>query len=69
MKEGYTLFNLGEISGNMNKENNKYYGLYFSKMGFNSKVVEYPGEFDLIINSPLYSIFYNIMHLRSKIQK
>lgn len=69
MKEGFQIFNLGEISGNRDQKNNKYYGLYFSKMGFHGEVIEYPGEFDLIIHPTLYSIFYNIMHLKSKKKK
>lgn len=64
--DGYTNFNLGEVTGDVTPTNNKYYGLYFSKMSFNGTVYEYPGEFDLIINKPLYKLYYNIMHYKSK---
>ncbi len=64
--EGYTKFNLGEITGDVTTTNNKYYGLYFSKMSFNGTVYEYPGEFDLIVNKPIYKLYYNIMHYKSK---
>ena len=57
---GYKVFNLGEITGNFSSENNKYYGLFFSKMGFNSYVYEYPGEFDLVVNKFMYKLYYNV---------
>ena len=63
---GYKVFNLGEITGNFSSENNKYYGLFFSKMGFNSYVYEYPGEFDLVANKFMYKLYYNVMHYESK---
>lgn len=63
---GYKMFNLGEITGNFSSENNKYYGLFFSKMGFNSYVYEYPGEFDLVVNKFMYKLYYNVMHYESK---
>ena len=63
---GYEVFNLGEITGNFSSENNKYYGLFFSKMGFNSYVYEYPGEFDLVVNKFMYKLYYNVMHYESK---
>ncbi len=65
LNEGYQIFNLGQISPNKNKEDNKYYGLYLSKIGFNSQVIEYPGDFNLIINKTLYNIYLKI----SKIKK
>lgn len=63
---GYKVFNLGEITGNFSSENNKYYGLFFSKIGFNSYVYEYPGEFDLVVNKFMYKLYYNVMHYESK---
>lgn len=66
---GYTIFNLGEVTGNRSKENNKYYGLYFNKIALGGNLIEYPGEFDLIINKPIYNLFYNIMHYSSKIKE
>lgn len=61
MNLGYNIFDFGNISPNRNKENNKYYGLYLSKIGFNGYVIEYPGEFDLPINNVLYKIFKNLL--------
>ena len=66
---GYKVFNLGEITGNFSSENNKYYGLFFSKMGFNSYVYEYPGEFDLVVNKFMYKLYYNVMHYERKKKK
>jgi len=66
INEGYTNFNLGEITSNIKKENNKFYGLYLSKSFFNGKIIEYPGEFDLIINKFSYSWFYNKMYYKNK---
>lgn len=67
IQQGYQTFNLGEITGNFSNEDNKYYGLYFSKMGFNSNIYEYPGEFDLVVNKLMYKLYYNQMHYTSKI--
>lgn len=58
-KKGYDTFNLNGISGNFKKDS-KYYGLYDFKSGFNSKVVEYIGEFDIVINKINYTAFKNI---------
>jgi len=57
LNEGYTIFNLGNISPNRGKDNNPYYGLYLSKIGFNANIYELPGEFDLVINKILYKVF------------
>jgi len=58
--EGYSkdvnYFNLGAISGDFNKDS-KYYGLYHFKKGFNAEIVEYIGEFDLIINKQMYFLY------------
>ncbi|MDO5569723.1 MAG: peptidoglycan bridge formation glycyltransferase FemA/FemB family protein [bacterium] len=69
MKEGYKIFNLGGITGNFNKEDNPFYGLNFSKTGFGGNILEYPGEFDLVLNKPLYKLYYNVMYYKNKIEK
>lgn len=53
--EGYRNFNLGFIPLDI-KENNKYKGIYLSKIGFNPKIYEYSGNYDLVINKLLYNI-------------
>ncbi len=59
IKKGYKVFNLNGICGDFNR-NNKYYGLFDFKSGFNSNVSEYIGEFDIIINKVNYTAYKNI---------
>ena len=47
--QGYKIFNFGNVKS-INKKN----GNYFFKSGFGSKVYEYIGTYDLIINKQLY---------------
>jgi len=69
INEGITKFNLGEITGNKNQENNKFYGLYFNKISFGGNIYEYPGEFDLVVNKTIYNLFYNAMHYSGKLKE
>jgi len=48
----YKKYNFYGISGNFSKDNQKR-GLYEFKKGFNGEVVEYIGDFDLVISKPL----------------
>lgn len=48
-KNNYNYLDMGGIGGDFN-ESSKYYGLDKFKLGFNPEVVEYIGEFDLILN-------------------
>ena len=52
-KEGYKTFNLGGLP-NPEKHSSKYDGLKEFKLSFNGKILEYSGDFELIINKPLY---------------
>ena len=54
--EEYKYFNLNGITGEFN-EKNKYSGLNEMKLGFNASAIEYIGEFDLIINKTVFSIY------------
>lgn len=56
-KEGFKTFNLGGITNNI--PNNKYQGLNDFKLNFGSLVYEYSGDFELIINKPLYLMYRN----------
>lgn len=69
IEDGVHTFNFGEISGNISKDNNKYYGIYFSKTSFGGNIYEYPGEFDLVVNKGIYNLFYNVMHYSNKINR
>ena len=58
-KLGYKHFNFGSIPPLKNIDN-RYYGIYFSKSGFNPKIYEYSGKFDLVINKYLYTLLKNL---------
>ena len=54
-KLGFKRFNLGGVS-NVQKSS-KYDGLNEFKLNFGSKIVEYVGDFELIIHTPLYFMY------------
>lgn len=54
--KGIPIYDFGGISGNFDT-NSKHYGIYEFKRGFGGSVQEYIGEFDLIINKPLYILY------------
>ena len=54
------VFNLGAISGNFKKEENKFKGLNEMKFSYNAIGNEYIGEFNLIINGPMYSLYKGV---------
>ena len=53
----YEYFNLGAIAGVFKQEDNQYKGLNEMKFSYNAIAKEYIGEFDLVINSPMYSLY------------
>ena len=56
--EGFMYINLNAVVGDFNKENlGKYSTLNNIKLSFNSTVMEYIGEFDLVINERIYNKF------------
>ena len=55
-KLNYKYINLGSITGNFNSTS-KYYALLSSKLGFNSSILEYIGEFNMVINPLMYFIY------------
>lgn len=54
----YKYINLGGVSGDFSA-NNKYKILNESKLGFNTVVSEYIGEFDIILNNFAYNLYKN----------
>ncbi len=59
-KGNMKYLDLNGIVGNFENTNNPYYGLNRFKIGFNPKLYEYIGEFDLIINNKSYeNLLYN----------
>lgn len=55
LKSGYTNFNLGYLP----EYQEKFKGLYLSKIGFNCNIHKEPGQYNLIINNMIYK-FINI---------
>lgn len=55
-EQGLKYVNFNAIVGEF-KEQNEYSGLNESKLGFNSTVTEYIGEFDIILNQLAYGIY------------
>lgn len=71
----YQAFNFYGIDGDFSKES-KNYGLFDFKRGFGANVVELIGEFDLVINKPMYVLYnfafkyYNkIKSIKNRIKK
>ena len=56
---GLKYLNLNAIVGEF-KNKNQYSGLNEMKLGFNSTVTEYIGEFDIIINNLTYNLYKNL---------
>ena len=65
-KKGYSYIDLGSVPGEFDKSG-KYYSVIRGKSGFNSSIIEYIGEFDLVINSFIYQ-FYKSKLRRGKIR-
>ena len=66
-ENNYQTFNFYGIDGDFRKES-KNYGLFDFKRGFGAEVIELIGEFDLVINKPMYSL-YNIAFKTYKVLK
>jgi lipid II:glycine glycyltransferase (peptidoglycan interpeptide bridge formation enzyme) len=57
--KGLKYFDLWGAMGPEPDENDPWYGFHRFKQGFNPRLVEFAGSFDLIINKPLY-FFYTL---------
>jgi len=55
-KLGYKYINIGAVTGNFDS-NSKYYSMLESKLGFNSSILEYIGQFNIILNPTMYKIY------------
>ena len=62
--EGYTRMHLNGITGDFDNLSNPYKGLTHFKLGFNSNIEEYIGEFTLVINRSKYATFNKINPIR-----
>ena len=56
---GFKYINLNAVVGEFN-EQNEYSGLNESKLGFNSTVTEYIGEFDIVLNNFAYTWYKKV---------
>lgn len=56
--EGYRFFDLNGIAGDFS-DTNPYKSLNEFKLQFNPSIFEYIGEFDLVINKPVYKFMLN----------
>ena len=54
--QGFKYINLNGVVGDFENQN-EYSGLNESKLGFNSIVTEYIGEFDIVLNSLMYNLY------------
>lgn len=71
----YDKYNFYGITGDF-REENPLYGLYLFKKSFGGVVVELIGEYDLIINKPLYNlykytfrVYHELKRIKHKIRK
>ena len=55
-KLDYKYINIGAVTGNFDS-NSKYYATLESKLGFNSSILEYVGQFNIILNPTMYHIY------------
>ena len=55
-QQGLKYLNMNAVVGEFEKKN-QYSGLNEMKLGFNTIVTEYIGEFDLILNNFTYNLF------------
>lgn len=55
-KKNYKVYDFGGISGNF-ELNSPDYGVYSFKKNFNGRVIEYIGEYDLVISSFFYFMY------------
>ena len=55
-KLGFKYINIGPVTGNFDS-GSKYYPMLENKLGFNSSILEYLGEFNMIINPTMYKIY------------
>lgn len=54
--QGFKYVNLSGVVGDFENQN-EYSGLNESKLGFNSIVTEYVGEFDIVLNNLMYNLY------------
>jgi len=68
VKNGFTSINLNAVIGNFN-EMDPLYRLNEFKKGFATKIIEYPGEFDMVLNQLAYFKLSNNNDFQALIKK
>lgn len=54
-------FNMNGMTDPFDNENKEFSGLNEMKLSYNANTLEYAGEFELIINNPIYSIYKSMV--------
>lgn len=67
-KEGYEIIDFFGTTGNPVKEN-PVYGIHLFKKRLGGEYLEFIGEFDLIINKPIYYLYKLLVPLKYKLYK
>lgn len=67
MKKGIPIYDFGGISGDFDSTHSNY-GVYEFKRGFGGNVIEYIGEFDLMLNKKEYLFYTKMYKLYKKIK-
>lgn len=67
-QEGFQFFDLYGVGGDISKDSPTY-SLYDFKKGFGGEYLEFIGEFDYVINKPLYKIYRFLTQKNSHEQK
>jgi len=62
---GCTIYDFRGVAGEPDPDH-PLYGLYRFKEGFGASLQEYVGEFDLILNKPLYHVWQKALNLRAR---
>lgn len=63
----YKEFYLGPVHSDFNNIN--YKGLLQNKLGMGGEIIEYPGNFNLVINKYLYTIYSNFLNIGNNNKK
>lgn len=66
---GCKAYDFGGISGDCQNPDNPHYGLWRFKHGFGGYMKEFVGEFDYVINKPVYALYNTAVKAMEKIRK
>ena len=65
---GSKTYDFGGISGDCQNPENSHYGLWRFKHGFGGEMREFVGEFDYVINKPVYNLYNFALKVLKKIR-